>query len=338
MAIDMHAHWVPRRLMSESKAGRDWYGWRILQDGADREYASLGQHMLLFSASQGTLDDPMGRAKRREAEDGITFEALMLTGLFWNYHLPEDAAVRACREVNEEVAEVQRAYPDRFCGMALLPMQHQKAALAELEYATGKLNLRTIAIASNVRNLNLDEPSVLPVIEEAAKMGVSICVHPTIWDKAADARLPRYSFANSFGAPLESSIAAMSLVYSGLFDRHPDVRVMFTQGGGWIHFGVGRLDQRYHTRPDGHPMKRRPAEYLRQMYYDCLVHDDDSLELLAKRAGTDRIMLGTDFPASGGILGGAVNWIKKFDPFSEEDKNKILMKNAERFLNLKKTD
>jgi hypothetical protein len=171
MAIDMHAHWVPRRLMSESQAGRDWYGWRILQDGADREYASLGQHMLLFSASQGTLDDPMGRAKRREAEDGITFEALMLTGLFWNYHLPEDAAVRACREVNEEVAEVQRAYPDRFCGMALLPMQHQKAALAELEYATGKLNLRTIAIASNVRNLNLDEPSVLPVIEEAAKMG-----------------------------------------------------------------------------------------------------------------------------------------------------------------------
>ena len=142
MAIDMHAHWVPRRLMSESKAGRDWYGWRILQDGAGREYASLGQHMLLFSASQGTLDDPMGRAKRREAEDGITFEALMLTGLFWNYHLPEDAAVRACREVNEEVAEVQRAYPDRFCGMALLPMQHQKAALAELEYASGKLNLR----------------------------------------------------------------------------------------------------------------------------------------------------------------------------------------------------
>ena len=234
MAIDMHAHWVPRRLMSESKAGRDWYGWRILQDGAGREYASLGQHMLLFSASQGTLDDPMDRAKRREAEDGITFEALMLTGLFWNYHLPEDAAVRACREVNEEVAEVQRAYPDRFCGMALLPMQHQKAALAELEYASGKLNLRTIAIASNVRNLNLDEPSVLPVIEAAAKMGLSICVHPTIWDKAADARLPRYSFANSFGAPLE-------------FEHRGDVaglqRVVRPSSGraSHVHSG-GRLD------------------------------------------------------------------------------------------------
>ena len=336
MAIDMHAHWVPRRLMSESAAGRDWYGWRILKDGAGREYASLGAHMLLFSASEGTLQDPVARAKERKAKDGITFEALMLTGLFWNYHLPEDAAIRACREVNEEVAEVQKAYPERYCGMALLPMQHQKAALDELEYAAGELNLKTIAIASNVRNLNLDEPTVLPIIEQAAKMGLSICVHPTIWDKAADGRLPRYSFANSFGAPLESSIAAMSLVYSGFFDRHPDARVMFTQGGGWIHFGVGRLDQRYTTRPDGHPMKRRPAEYLRQMYYDCLVHDDDSLGLLAKRAGTDRIMLGTDFPASGGILGGAVNWIKGSSQFSDEDKTKILTKNAQRFLGLAK--
>jgi aminocarboxymuconate-semialdehyde decarboxylase len=91
--------------------------------------------------------------------------------------------------------------------MALIPLQHQKAAIDELEYAAGKLNLRTAAIASNVRNLNLDEPAVLPAIEEAAKMGLAICVHPTIWDKAADARLPRYSFWNSFGEPLESSVA-----------------------------------------------------------------------------------------------------------------------------------
>jgi aminocarboxymuconate-semialdehyde decarboxylase len=336
MAIDMHAHWVPRRLMSESKAGRDWYGWRILNDGAGREYASLGQRMLLFSASQGTLDDPMARANRRQAGEGITFEALMLTGLFWNYHLPEEAAVRFCREVNEEVAEVQKAYPDRFCGMALIPLQHQKAAVAEMEHAAGKLNLWTIAIASNVRNLNLDEPAVLPAIEEAARMGLSICVHPTIWDKAADARLPRYSFWNSFGAPLESSIAAMSLVYSGLLDRHPDLRIMFTQGGGWIHYGVGRLDLRYQTRPDARPMARPPADYLRQMYYDCLVHDEDALSLLAKRAGTDRIMVGTDFPAGGDILGGAVQWIKQSGQFSEDDKSKILVKNAQRFLGLTK--
>ena len=334
MAIDMHAHWVPRRLMSELKAGRDWFGWRVLHDGAGREYASLGQRMLPFSASHGTLDDPMARAAKRQADEGIDFEALMLTGLFWNYHLPEAAAVRFCREVNEEVAEVQKAYPDRFCGMALIPLQHQSAAIDELHYAAGKLNLRTVAIASNVRNLNLDEPAVLPAIEEAAKMGLAICVHPTIWDKAADARLPRYSFWNSFGAPLEFSVAAMSLVYSGLLDRHPNLRIMFTQGGGWIHYGVGRLDLRYQTRPDARPMAKPPAEYLRHMYYDCLVHDDDALALLAKRAGVDRIMVGTDFPAGGDILGGAVRWIREFSLFSEDEKQKILWRNAKAFLGL----
>ena len=167
-------------------------------------------------------------------------------------------------------------------------------------------------------------------------MGLSICVHPTIWDKAADAPLPRYSFWNSFGAPLESSLAAMSLVYSGLFDRHPDARIMFTQGGGWIHFGVGRLDLRYKTRPDARPMARPPAEYLRQMYYDCLVHDDDALALLVKRAGADRIMVGTDFPAGGDILGGAVRWIEQSGHLSDADKSKILLGNAQRFLGLTK--
>ena len=206
--------------------------------------------------------------------------------------------------------------------MALIPLQHQKAAIDELQYAAGKLNLRTVAIASNVRNLNLDEPAVLPAIEEAAKMGLAICVHPTIWDKAADARLPRYSFWNSFGAPLESSVAAMSLVYSGLLDRHPNLRIMFTQGGGWIRFGVGRLDLRYQTRPDARPMAKPPAEYLRHMYYDCLVHDDDALALLAKRAGVDRIMVGTDFPAGGEYSG----WCRSLDPgvsvFSQKTKSR----------------
>ena len=123
--------------------------------------------------------------------------------------------------------------------------------MAELEYASGKLNLRTIAIASNVRNLNLDEPSVLPVIEAAAKWG---CRYASTRRFGIRPRTPacRATALRSFGAPLESSIAAMSLVYSGFFDRHPDVRVMFTQGGGWIHFGWEARSTLYHP-------SRRPS-------------------------------------------------------------------------------
>jgi aminocarboxymuconate-semialdehyde decarboxylase len=334
VAIDMHAHWTPRALISRSAEGRDWYGWRIFRDGRGREHVGIGERVLEFAASSATLDDPAKRSELRKKHEGIDLEALLLTGTFWNYHLDAADAAKFCREVNDEVAEVQRAYPDRYQGVAVLPMQHPKLALEEMQRAAGGLGLRTVFLASHIRGLNLDEPTVLPVLEAAAAAGLGIVVHPTIWDKAADGRLPRYHFWNSFGAPLESSLAAMSIVYSGLLERHPEARLMFTQGGGWIHFGVGRLNLRYLQREDARPMKRPPVDYLARMYFDCLVHDYDSLELLKKRAGSDHIFIGTDYPAGGNIIGGAVPWIEKCDFLSAEDKEKILWRNAAGFLQL----
>jgi aminocarboxymuconate-semialdehyde decarboxylase len=331
MAIDVHTHWVPRRLVSESAAGRDWYGWRILHDQSGAEYIALGDRVTRLGVSKGTLVDPQTRAAGRDAV-GVRFEALMLLGSFWNYHLDEASAVRCCRELNEEVADVQAAFPERYCGMAVLPMQHQKAALRELDYACEHLGLRILVTATNVRGLNLDEPAVLPILEAAAAKNMAVCVHPPVWDKAGDDRFPRYHFANSFGAPLESSLAAMSVVYSGLLDRHPNLRIMFTQGGGPIHFGIGRLQHRYRQRADARPMAHPPIDYLARMYFDCLVHDTDSLALLAKRAGTDRILVGTDFPATGDIPGGAVRWIAESELFSAAEKEKILWQNALSFL------
>jgi len=333
MAIDLHAHWSPRGLLSETAAGRDWYGWRIFRDATGREHIALGERVLPFAASKSTLHDPAARAAARKAGEDIDLEALLLTGTFWNYHLDESQAARFCREVNDEAAEVQRSYPTRFRGMAVLPMQHQRLALQEVDRAAG-LGLRTVVIASNVRGLNLDEPAVLPVIEAAAAAGLSIVVHPVIWGKAGEERFPRYHFWNSFGAPLESSLAAMSLVYSGLLDRHPDIRIMFTQGGGWIHFGVGRLNLRYGQRADARPMAKPPADYLARMYFDCLVHDDESLALLSKRAGTKHIVIGTDYPAGGNIVGGAVNWIRESKLFTAEEKENIYWRNAARFLGI----
>jgi aminocarboxymuconate-semialdehyde decarboxylase len=306
MAIDMHAHWSPRGLIKQSAAGRDWYGWRIFKDQQGREHVALGERVLQFAASSAALDDPARRARLRKQSEGIELEALLLTGTFWNYHLDETDAARFSREVNVEMAEVQQAYPDRFQGVAVLPMQHPEVALKELDYATGQLGLRTIFVASNVRGLNLDEPAVLPVLEAAAAMG----------------------------APLESSLAAMSVAYSGLLDRHPGLRIMFTQGGGWIHFGVGRLNLRYLQREDARPMARPPVEYLARMFFDCLVHDYDSLELLKKRAGADHIFIGTDHPAGGNIVGGAVPWIENCKFLNDEEKEKILWRNAAGFLQL----
>jgi aminocarboxymuconate-semialdehyde decarboxylase len=336
VAIDLHSHWTPRGLMKASAEGKEWYGWRLLYDKAGKEYSSFRDRIVPRAFSKSSLEDPMARAAIRKSE-GVDLEALLISGAMFNYHLDEETLCAFCREVNDEAAEVQAAYPDRFRGIAVLPMPYAKRAMEEIDRAAGKLGLRTVSTASNVRDLNLDEPAVLPILEHAAKSGVSIQVHPTIFDKAADRRLPRYQFWNSFGAPLESSIAAMSVAYSGLLDRHPDTRIMFTQGGGWIHYGVGRVNLRFEQNKGNaadQPIEKTPADYLRMMYFDCLVHDVDSLALLVKRAGIDQIVTGTDFPAGGGIIGGTVKWISENPNLSASDKEKILTLNARRFLGI----
>ena len=158
--------------------------------------------------------------------------------------------------------------------------------------------------------------------------------HPPTRDRAGEERFPRYFFANSFGAPLESSLAVMSVIYSGLLDRCPDLRLSFTHGGGWVQYGVGRFTLRYHQREDARPMAAPPEDYLRRMYYDCLIHDAESLKLLVRRVGSERIMIGTDYPAGGDILGGAVNWIQARDWLAPADKENILWRNAARLLEL----
>ncbi len=337
MAVDLHCHWTPRGLSQASKAGRDWYGLSIGRDAAGREHVAFGDKRLVFPAFDAALDDPAARAAARKKNEGIDLQALLLTGTFWNYHLDEADAARFARELNEEMAEVQRAYPERYRGMAVLPMQHKKLALQMLEDAAGRLGLRTMVLGTNVRGRNLDDPEVLPILEAAAKAGVSIVVHPTSWEKAGEERLPRYNFANSFGSPFEDSLAAMSIVYSGFLDRHPEARIMLSHGGGWIHFGVGRLNLRYKQQAESaRPMKRPPAEYLSRLYFDCLVHDEDSLALMKKRAGADHIVIGTDYPGSGDIPGGAVNWIRSCGLFDAAEQELVLDRNPRRFLGIEK--
>jgi len=117
-AIDMHAHWSPRGLVRQSAAGKDWYGWRVFKDATGREHIALGERILAFAASTSLMDDPAARAEMRQRDEGIGFQALMLTGTFFNYHLDETAAAAFCREVNEEVADIQHAFPDRYAAAA----------------------------------------------------------------------------------------------------------------------------------------------------------------------------------------------------------------------------
>jgi aminocarboxymuconate-semialdehyde decarboxylase len=339
-AIDMHAHYWPRGLLAAVRGGREWYGWRPTTTAAGKPALELMGETLPFTAPEQDLEDPEARQKIRWETQGVDFEALMVVGFLWNYHLDPEQGAAYCREVNEELAELERSHPDHYRGLALLPMQDHAAAMQELAYATDVLGLRSFAMSSHVNGLNLDDPAIMPTIDALADADVSINVHPPYFDKIGDGdRFQRHYFKSTFGAPIESSIALLSLAYGGLYDRHPDLRIWFTHGCGVANFTMGRFESHWNRFPaDQKPMQTPPSACLKRSHGDCLVHDDDSLRFLIERLGISQVTLGTDYPFVWDHPGGAANWVRDADFLSQEEKDAILWKNAARFLRLPGAD
>lgn len=339
-AIDMHAHYWPRGLLHAVREGREWFGWKPATTSSGSPALELLGEILPFNAPEKDLEDPAARQKIRWNTQGVDFEALMVVGFLWNYHLDPEQGAAFCRETNTELAELERAVPEHYRGLALLPMQDYDAAVQELAYATDVLGLRSFAMSSHVNGMNLDDPSVIRTIDAMADADVSITVHPPYFDKIGDKdRFARHHFKSSFGAPVESSIALLSLAYDGLLDRHPGLRIWFTHGGGVATYTMGRFESHWHRlEADARPMQKPPSEYLRQVHVDCLVHDDDSLRFLIQRIGISQVTLGTDYPFAWDHPGGAANWIRDAPFLSHEEKDAILWKNAARFLRLPRAD
>lgn len=338
-AVDMHSHFWPRGLLAAARTGGEWFGWRPKQGTGGPIVLTFRDHTITFAPPPSDLAEAEARTESRRVAQGIDFEAVMVVGFLLDYLLPPREQAAMSREINEELADLQARHGGSYRGLGHLPMQDPDLALEELTYAVGQLGLRSFAIGSHVDGKNLDDPSVRLILEAISESGASISVHPVFFDKLGQHdRLARYYFKSSFGAPLESSIALMSTIHSGLFDSHPDTRMWFSHGGGIAQFSIGRFALRYGmVSEDERPMEMRPDEYLSQIYYGCLVHDDSSLRLLIERVGADRVTVGTDHPFSWDHPGGAANWIRAVDFLSEEEKIDILWRNAARFLGLNTT-
>jgi aminocarboxymuconate-semialdehyde decarboxylase len=337
-AIDTHTHFWPRGLLAAGRSGSDWYGWRPLSEANGRRAFALGRTVLAFEPPEVDLADPTARLAQRTDAQGIAFEAVQVAGFLFNYHLDAARGAAFCRELNTELAELEAAAPGRYRGLAQLPLQDTDAALAVLEHSVKELRLRHFVITPAVNGRNLDDPRILPVLEAMAEAGVTVNVHPAFFDKlGAGDRLSRYYFESSFAAPVEASIGLMSVIHSGLLDRHPDLRMCFTHGGGIAIHSLGRFDHRWHMIGAGQrTMARPPSEYLSagNLFYDVLVHDVKALEMVIERVGVDQLTIGTDHPFAWDHPGGAANWIRDADFLDAEAREKILWRNAARLYGL----
>jgi aminocarboxymuconate-semialdehyde decarboxylase len=214
----------------------------------------------------------------------------------------QDAALTAAtaRLQNEQIAKLVAAHPARFLGIATLPMQAPDLAATELARAMAQ-GLRGAHIGSNINGRNLDDPALEPVWVKAAELGAFILIHPV--GVAGAERLKSYYLANLIGNPVDTTIAAASLVFGGVLERYPNLKICLSHGGGFVPYQGGRWAHGWQVR--GEPkvnLKTSPEASLRRFYFDTILHGAAPLEFLVRAAGPSHVLLGSDYPFDMGTL------------------------------------
>jgi aminocarboxymuconate-semialdehyde decarboxylase len=214
----------------------------------------------------------------------------------FSYWAPPDPALVLARHLNDHIAGVVAGHPDRFVGLGTLPLQSPDLAIRELERCVRDLRLAGVEIGSNVNGANLDSPELFPVFEAAASLGAAVFVHP--WEMAGRERMTRYWLPWLVGMPAETSLAICSLIFGGVLERLPNLRIAFAHGGGAFPATIGRIQHGFDVRPDLCAVTNdvSPREYLKRIYLDSLVHEPRMLRYLIDLMGAERIALGSDYP------------------------------------------
>ncbi|MFC1963784.1 amidohydrolase family protein [Chloroflexota bacterium] len=335
--IDIHNHFVPGAVFETMQRGRDWYGARLEKNARGETRIVVNGIVLPPQSEEGlrllnVAKFPEERIKKAK-EMQLDLQVTGIAAWFMNYHLDAKTGAAYCREVNEELAALERNYPANFRGMAMLPWQDTDAALKELDYAVRDLKLRAVYVATNINGRDLDDPGFGPIFEALASKGIPLFCFPAHPVLSQEERMSRYAFAVSIGAPVEATLALMSVVFGGVLDRNPGLKMCFFNGGGFAVYNLGRLSFAYHSKPEARIMARPPEEYIRQVYYDSQVYGAETLKFLVDRVSADNVLLGTDFPL-GWYVSETVSWLAGMPFLSGEAKAKILGLNAARLLGI----
>ena len=329
--IDTHSHYWPGEMVQMLQSGKSWHGWELTKNKAGKLSVARGSRIAPFEFDAYAGDLSLRRKERKKLE-GISQELLMVPSFLWGYEMDATSAAAMCRDINQEMSSATKITGGTAIGLGVVPLQDPELTRLEVEFAVKELGITAFAIGTSVDRKTYDDPQIRKSLQYLFEANLPVLIHGVYFDRIGAERLPNYYFGNSFSVPLETSVSLMTLIFSGLPDDYPDLRIASSHGGGWIHYGLGRFEMRLAHGHDRGNMQGLPSEYLKRFYYDCLVHDPDTLEYLIKKVGIDKILIGTDFPFGGDIIGGSANWINSLPYLSEADKQKIYFQNAQKFL------
>lgn len=226
---------------------------------------------------------------------GIDIQLLSPNPGQYYYSAPVESARDASRMINDSIAAAVSSQPDRFAGMGTVPLQDCESAIKEMRRCRDELGLKGVEIGTNVAGRELDDQTLTPFFAAAQELDMLIFMHPMGFTEPR--RLAAHHLGNVIGNPLDTTIALSHLIFGGVLDRYPGLKICVAHGGGFLPAYAGRMDHAYHHRADCCTcIQRPPSEYLAQLYFDTLVFDPAQLDALIKRWGADRLCLGSDYP------------------------------------------
>ncbi len=327
-AIDIHTHIMPPRLPNyKSQFG---YGGFVCL-----EHHSCGARMLkddgtFFRDVQENCWNPKSRISDCDRYN-ISKQVLSTIPVLFNYWARPQDALATSQYINDHMATVVRDHSDRFYALGTLPMQSPQLAVQELERCMLELGLQGVEIGTHINQWNLNAPEVFEVLAACERLGAAVFVHP--WDMMGKDRMPDYWLPWLVGMPAETSLAICSMIFGGVFDRLPELRIAFAHGGGSFPGTIGRIEHGFHVRPDlcAVDNKTNPRDYLGRFFIDSIIHDEQAFRYVLGLLGENSIALGSDYPFPLGELEPGT-FIRSLSDLPVQTKEKLLAGNAKRWL------
>lgn len=287
-AVDVHAHWYPKKLLDLLGREGPAHGleWRDTPQGPQ-----FGLRGVMTGPAGPKFVDLDARLEAMDAQ-GVETHALSLSQPM-AYWAGRELGMKLCATYNDELALAHQSSPRRFVGLASLPMHEPDLAAQEAERAAKLPGIRGAYMATVVLEKDLSDPSFFPVYERLEALGLPMFLHPVFVIGAP--RLKQYYLTNLLGNPFESAVAAAHLIFGGVLDRFPRLEVVLPHAGGAFPWLVGRLNRGWEKREELKNIAQPPVAYLKRFWYDTIGYSDDVVDYLCRVAGPDRILMGSDY-------------------------------------------